>query len=150
MEGSLRISEAASLAMHAMAYIASRNGSGPVPVSEVSSSLSVSEAHLGKVLQRLVKHGFLTSRRGPRGGYEMGRKASEVRLLDVYEAVDGPLRQAGCLLEHRACAGSECILGDLVRSVNEQVRVHLTGTRISDLDFDTVRTTGGKDKGSES
>jgi Rrf2 family protein len=148
MEGSLRISEAASLAMHAMAYIASKNGSGPVPVSEVSSSLSVSEAHMGKVLQRLVKHGFLTSRRGPRGGYAMVREARDARLLDVYEAVEGPLRQAGCLLGHRACRGKECILGDLVHVVNEQVRSHLSSTRVSDLRFKPRRSTGGAAIGS--
>lgn len=137
MQGSLRISEAASLAMHAVAYIASHGGEGPVPVSKMASALGVSEAHLGKVLQRLVKYRFLDSRRGPKGGYVLGRDTEDVRLLEVYEAVDGPLKKAECLLDHRVCGGSECILGNLLRSVNDQVRQRLTTTRLKDLVLET-------------
>jgi Rrf2 family protein len=135
MEGALRISEAASLALHAMSYIAARGGSGPVPVPALSAALGASEAHLGKVLQRLARLGFLESRRGPRGGYSMGRDARELTLLEIYEAVDGPLHLTTCLLERRAC-GQSCIFGGLLESVDRQVREHLTHTRLSDVSFE--------------
>ena len=141
MEGSLRISEAASLAMHAMAYMATREDADPVSVSSLSRSLGVSEAHLGKVLQRLARHGYLESRRGPRGGYGLSEGAGELTLLTIYEAVDGPLRQSSCLLDHRVCTGSSCIFGGLLESVDSQLRDHLSGTRVADLvlELDQIR-----------
>lgn len=143
MEGALRISEAASLAMHAMAYLASREVPDPVPVSTMSRSLGVSEAHLGKVLQRLARHGYLESRRGPKGGYGMGSGARELTLLKIYEAVDGPLRDSTCLLEHQVCTGTSCILGSLLESVNSQVREHLSDTTVADLEFEPDGTRNG-------
>ena len=140
MEGTLRISDAASIAMHAMAFIASRTVQGPMSVADLASRLGVSEAHLGKVLQRLVRHGYLASRRGPSGGYEPARDLGDLTLLEVYEAVDGPLRRGECLLGRRACAGGSCILGDLVGTVNEMVRAQLARTRIGDLEFETDRS----------
>jgi len=138
MEGSLRISEAASLAMHAMAYMAGREETGPVSVASMSRSLGVSEAHLGKVLQRLARHGYLESRRGPGGGYGLGAGARELTLLSIYEAVDGPLRESACLLDRRVCTGSSCIFGGLLESVDRQVRDHLASTRVADLVFEPV------------
>jgi Rrf2 family protein len=143
MEGPLRISEAASLAMHAMAYIASHRGDSPVSVAEMSRRLDVSEAHLGKVLQRLARLGFLESRRGPRGGYELGHGAGDLTLLRIYEAVDGPLRRGQCLLGHKSCRGPECILGGLLESVNEQMREQLSQSRLADLVFEPRRPASG-------
>lgn len=140
MVGALRISDAASLAMHAMAFMATRRSEDPVSVGQIANYLKVSEAHLGKVLQRLARHGYLTSRRGPGGGYGLGSDFDELTLLDIYEAIDGPLKTRGCLLGHPVCssAGQGCILGDLIENVNEQVRQRLASTRLSQIVFQTA------------
>ena len=128
----LKISEAASLGMHAMAVLASRP-EGPVSTAELASALEVSEAHLAKVMQRLGRAGLVRSVRGPKGGFELPDGRREVTLLDVYEAVDGPLRPDACLLGRKRCRGRKCMLGDLVRSVNGDVRKRLAGTKVGEL-----------------
>ncbi len=140
MVGALRISDAASLAMHAMAFMATHRDQEPIVVSQIASAIRVSETHLGKVLQRLARHGFLTSRRGPGGGYGLSRTFESLTLLDVYEAIDGPLASTGCLLGRPVCSasGEGCILGDLIENVNEKVRQTLASTRLADIVFDPV------------
>ena len=91
------LSEAATLAMHAVALLAA-HPKRCVQSKEMSSTLGASQAHLSKVLQRLVKVGFLDSIRGPKGGFVLARKARDATLLDVYESIDGPLPQHSCLL----------------------------------------------------
>ena len=71
MSGSLKISEAASLALHTMVYLAG-DPSAHYPAGRLAEALCVSEAHLAKVLQRLVKAGMLVSVRGPKGGFRLG------------------------------------------------------------------------------
>ncbi len=132
MSSVLKISEAASLAMHAMAVLASRP-KGRVSTAELASTLDVSEAHLAKVLQRLGKAGLVRSARGPKGGFGLIDSRRDVTLLEVYEAIDGPFRPDGCLLGQKMCRGAKCMLGYLVRSVNRSVKNRLADTKVGEL-----------------
>jgi len=128
----LRISEAATLALHSMALLAARPG-GLLATHEMATELRVSEAHLSKVLQRLSKAGLVAATRGPGGGFELAKEPGEISLLDVYETIDGPLGCDECLLGTPTCRGEACMLGDLIKSVNEQMRTYLSTTRLADV-----------------
>ncbi|MCK4620269.1 MAG: Rrf2 family transcriptional regulator, partial [Desulfobacterales bacterium] len=67
MSNIIKISEAASMAIHAMVFLASESGR-IVPSREIATTLRSSEAHLSKVMQRLAKAGLVSSTRGPKGG----------------------------------------------------------------------------------
>ena len=56
-----------------------------------------------------------------------------MRLLDVFEAVEGGFRPTDCLLPRRICSGRSCVFGDLVVSLNDRVLDYMRSTRISDL-----------------
>lgn len=132
MSNVLRISEAASLALHAMVYLAANPGR-PISAREIASVLQVSEAHLSKVLQRLAKSGLVQSNRGPKGGFVLGRSPEKVALLEVYEALEGKLAPSNCLFGTPICGGKKCILGKLLRTVNREVGKYLSDTRLSEL-----------------
>ncbi|OFZ82724.1 MAG: hypothetical protein A2583_05115 [Bdellovibrionales bacterium RIFOXYD1_FULL_53_11] len=140
MAGIIKISEAASLALHA-AYIMAETPDSPHAVSRMSKSLGVSNAHLAKVLQRLTTTGITRSIRGPTGGFVLSKNPQKVTLLDVYEAISGSLKPTECLLQKPVCGGKSCILGDLLCSVDNKVRQQLASTRLSDLH--ATRTTKG-------
>lgn len=131
-QSSLRISEAASLALHSMALLAAK-AEKPLTTREVAGELCVSEAHLSKVFQRLAKAGLVSSTRGPGGGFVLAKGPDTISLLEVYETIDGPLTGQDCLLGEPTCAGKGCLLGGLVKAVNEQLRTYLTQTRLSDI-----------------
>ena len=132
MAGVLRISEAGSLALHAMVILAT-DPEGLHSAGQVASAMGVSEAHLSKVLQRLARAGLVRSARGPKGGFGLAKGPAEITLLDVYESIDGPLRSETCLLGRPICNGKHCILGRLLVSVNQQVRRKLATARLSEL-----------------
>ncbi len=60
----IAISDAATLAIHALAYLANQQDSKPISTGKVAEAFGFSEAHLSKVFQRLNKSGFLKSVRG--------------------------------------------------------------------------------------
>jgi Rrf2 family protein len=128
----LRISEAATLALHTLALLAARPGE-IMSTHRIASRLDASEAHLAKVLQRLARMGLVRSIRGARGGFVLGREPDDVTLLEAYEAIDGPLRPNTCLMGHRVCRDHGCILGGLLEEINRDVRQHLSSQRLSDL-----------------
>jgi len=151
-----RLSEAGSLALHATAFLAANPDdilsavvqADPnlvamastredkrmrLSAGEIASALNVSEAHLAKVMQRLARAGLVRSVRGPNGGYTLARPSDEIALLDVYEAVEGPLSTDDCLLEEPICSGRTCIFGGLVKKLNTEVREHLAATKLANL-----------------
>lgn len=132
MSTALNISEAASLGLHAMALLAAKE-EHHLSAGEMAKHLKASEAHLAKVLQRLAHMGLVHSVRGPHGGFWLARRAEEISLLEIYEAIEGPLCGDTCLLESPVCYGTSCILGGLIETVNRQVREYLSGTKLSEL-----------------
>ena len=128
----LRMSTAASLALHAISLLAA-NGNRTLSTKEIAARLRASEAHLSKVLQRLARVRLVESTRGPKGGFCLAKAGGDIRLLEVYEAIEGPLQDSVCLLGEPVCQGEKCILGRLLETVNRQAREYLAGTTLSDL-----------------
>ncbi len=118
MSSLIGISEAASIGWHAMIVLAS-SGDKLCSTAEIADRLQVSGAHLSKVLQRLTKAGLVDAVRGPHGGFSLGKPATEMTVLDIYEAIEGPLQERKCLLREPICNGKCCIIGDLFHRIDE-------------------------------
>jgi Rrf2 family protein len=128
----VNISAAVSLALHTMALLA-KVGQRRFRNQDIADSLNASGHHLAKVMQRLVKAELVDSICGPHGGFLLGRPADQITLLDVYEAIDGPLGEAGCFLKEPICSGRECILGEVLHSIQRQLQDYLSTTTLADL-----------------
>ena len=133
MDNILKISEAASLAMHAGVYLAVNNHKKVLSTREIANTLGASEHHLSKVLQRLTRAGLVNPIRGPRGGFVLGRAPDKITLLEVYEAIEGHFAATNCLLSTRICKGKKCILGGLLERLNQETREYLKRTKLSEL-----------------
>jgi Rrf2 family protein len=142
MANAFKVSEAASLALHSMAFLAEHRDR-LVSAHEMASALRVSEAHLSKVLQRLARAGLVKSTRGPKGGFTLGRPRSKITLLEVYETIEGPLAMGSCLLGSPVCGGEKCIFGGLLRMINKRMKDYLAQTRLPELGYIGRRKHGG-------
>lgn len=128
-----RISDAASLAIHAMMLLSVTDAKQPISVAVMAERLGVSRAHLAKVFQRLAKADFVHSTRGPQGGFVLSRNADSIFLVEIYEIIEGPLRDVECLLGQPVCAGKCCVLGGLLHKIHSEVHDYFTKTRLSDI-----------------
>jgi len=129
--GMLKISDAATLGLHAMAYLAQRPDSRSAN-RDIAGALNASQAHLAKVMQRLEHAGLVNSLRGPAGGFQLAKPAEKVTLKTIYEVIEGPLASTHCLLGQPICNG-QCPLGDLVHGIDRQVAERVAGTRLSEF-----------------
>ncbi len=126
-----RLSEAASLALHAAAYLQAHGDQRP-SAAAVAAELHVSVHHLAKVLQRMAHAGLVESVRGPKGGFRLVRPGNQITLLDIYEAMEGPLAPRPCLLGSRPlCAYQECLLGPLNLALHKRVRSYFATQKLS-------------------
>src|SRR5262249_13623465 len=78
-------------ALHALQYLAARGGETPVPSHHIARARGLSGPSLLKALTLWVSAGVLRWVEGPNGGYRLARPAAKITLLEVVEAVGGPI-----------------------------------------------------------
>jgi len=132
----IKISERVNLAIHALGYMATYSGEEPFAVSHIAERMEVSPSHLAKVMQMLVKSGFITSVRGAKGGFYFIADPLNISLLNVYEAIDGPLMKQDCLLPSPMCKPGNCILNDVLTEATAFLSDNLSKKHISDFVFE--------------
>jgi len=89
----MKLTRASSYALAALAYLAREKPDAPVASHDMAARANgIPERFLLKVLKPLVDSGVLKSVKGPNGGYQLARAPKDVTLLEVVEAVDGPIR----------------------------------------------------------
>ena len=132
MTSMLKISDAAAIAFHSMIFLTVNNNK-LITVPEIAESFDISENHLSKVLQRLVKAALVESVKGPKGGFKLAKHPGIITFLDIYEAIDGIIENKCCLLGKKICSKSICIMDDLLNSTNKQIKNYFKNKKLSDF-----------------
>lgn len=127
----IHISEAASLAIHSMALIAS--STTRLNAKKISEILHVSQNHLAKILQVLAKNEYLESNRGPGGGFIVKKHADEVSMLEIYQLIEGNVDCQFCGITENQCPFITCIFGGKPDKLTNEFVEYLSNTKISDL-----------------
>lgn len=127
------ISEASSLAIHSLAYIAKMGGER-LNVRRIAETMDASKDHLAKVLQRLSKAGLVESVRGPKGGFVLTKPAEDITLLEIYEAMEGKMVVSPCPIRHNGkCPFKKCIFGGVFDRVTEEIKEYFEDRTLNDI-----------------
>lgn len=129
----MKISRSTGYALVAVGYIAQNYKDGAVLAARVSKEYGIPLEYLLKILQQLVRANVLRSKRGPRGGFFLARPAETITLLEVIEAVDGPLMGHLHLSEQTNNAPFSLKMEGVCRKAAEQVKVIYGNAKLSDL-----------------
>ncbi|KPK64404.1 MAG: hypothetical protein AMK73_04625 [Planctomycetes bacterium SM23_32] len=98
----------------AMVDLALHRSDGPVSLQVLADEQQIPERYLAKIIQDLRRSGLIRSVRGAHGGYALNRRPEETTLLDVWEALEGPLCPVECLEADSGCAmQAECVTRDV-------------------------------------
>jgi Rrf2 family protein len=125
------LSEAASIGIHGMILIS--RSKVPVNVIRIAELTGSSRHHVAKVMQRLSKAGFITSLRGPSGGFSIVPNPGAVTFLDIYEAIEGKIQISECPNDKQICPFEKCIMNNVISKMSEDFREYLAKQSISDF-----------------
>ena len=92
----MRLTARSEYGLLALIDLGCRYGSGPVSAREVSERQGVPSKFLEQLLAALRKAGLVSAVRGARGGFTLTRDPSEITVLEVVEALEGPLAPTAC------------------------------------------------------
>jgi Rrf2 family protein len=102
--------------------------------SLVAKEQSIPPSFLAKIISQLSIAGLLHTSRGARGGVMLAREAQDISLLDVVEAIDGPITLNECVEDISACVlGQTCSLRDVWCSAQEELVTRLKATSFSNI-----------------
>jgi Rrf2 family protein len=87
----MKLSRTVAYAVRATIQLAQQPSDTPIPCSKLASEGKMPERFLLQILRNLVTHGILRSTRGVDGGYALTRPPEDISLLDVIEAIEGPM-----------------------------------------------------------
>lgn len=99
---SMQLTRAADYAVRVMIHLLGQTP-GRVSLPSLAAATGAPESFLSKVLQSLTHGGLLVSHRGQAGGFEVSARGRESSMLEVIEAVDGPIRLNVCLTPEKSC-----------------------------------------------
>jgi Rrf2 family protein len=138
----MKLTCASSYALHAVAYMAQQKSDRPVASHKIAQERGIPERFLLKVLKPLVTARVLTSIKGPNGGYRLARPASDITMLEIVEAVDGPIRGQAPPPELRRASGKSkdgngqplyLKLDGICQQSADQTRKQLEKVKLSEL-----------------
>ncbi|HAG17202.1 MAG TPA: Rrf2 family transcriptional regulator [Bacteroidales bacterium] len=125
------LSEAASLAIHAIVLIASSDKQ--VNVNQIATATAASRNHLAKVMQRLVKSSLVSSTRGPAGGFVLKKSPADISLYDIYLSVEGPIELEDCPLDRPICPFDKCIMGGIMHRLTNDFKKYLMTEKVANF-----------------
>ena len=128
----MKLSQSVTYAVHAALRLAADENQAPVSCSRIAERGNMPERFLLQILRELAKQGILQSTRGGSGGFMLERDPEDISLLDVIEAVDGPL-PAGMPINVTFPEQSALRLRKTLQEVNDATRRQLAVVKLTHL-----------------
>ena len=130
----MKINTRVRYAIRMMADIAKNGLEAPVPLKDVARRQGLSRLYLSQLATPLRTASLLRSVWGNKGGYVLARSAAEIKLLDVIEAVDGPVGIIDCVLDPQSCDRmDDCETVAVWRDINNSITDILSKYTLEDL-----------------
>ena len=125
------ISRTAEYALRAVVFLGNQGKARTT--ADIAKGSDAPVDYLSKVLQNLGRAGIVVSRRGLNGGFSLGRDASDISLLDVFEAVEKFQRIHECPLGHPDHVSQLCPLHQRMDSVMASAEEVYRTTSVADV-----------------
>ena len=101
---SMQLTRAADYGVRVMIQLVALADNGRISLPELARATGAPQSFLSKVLQALTRYGLISSQRGQAGGFHITQRGGAASMLDVVQAIDGPVCLNVCLSPGRSCS----------------------------------------------
>jgi Rrf2 family protein len=135
----LRLSKKTDYALIALTDLASSPPGTLSSSREIAARYDIPVKLMAKVLHQLAKCGLLASHQGTRGGYHLARPATQISVVDVIQAIDGPVTVTACSDIDESCDQyATCNVRDPLSRLKDRIVQSLAAFTIQELASDDV------------
>jgi Rrf2 family protein len=130
----MQITRQADYAIRAVRFLAKQGSSERVATSTVAREMKIPASFLAKIISQLSIAGLLHTSRGARGGVSLAREPKDISVLDVVEAIDGPILLNDCVGTNKPCTfEDECLVHPIWVEAQETLVKKLRASRFDVL-----------------
>ena len=130
----MQITRQADYAVRAILHLSRQNGGERAATSHIAQEQHIPPSFLAKIISQLSIAGLLHTSRGARGGVTLARAPKDITLLEVIEAIDGPIQLNECVGDNGLCTfDDDCPLKPVWCEAQEDLVTRLRDTNFADL-----------------
>tara|TARA_B100000941_G_C28441992_1_gene520186 strand:- start:280 stop:693 length:414 start_codon:yes stop_codon:yes gene_type:complete len=132
----MKLSTKGRYAVMALADLANFSSNSPISLRDISFRQGISILYLEQIFLKLKKNKIVNSVRGSNGGYILNKNPSQIKISEVFEAVDEKIKTIGCSKNSKkGCNGKsvKCITHNLWDELDGHINVFFENKNISDL-----------------
>lgn len=129
----MQITRQADYAVRAMVYLAQLGPHNRASTSQIAQEKKIPPSFLAKIVSQLSVAGLLQTSRGARGGVALAKNPEQITLLDVVEAIDGPIMLNECVNNGNCSFGDDCPMKPIWCEAQKELV-----TRLENATFATV------------
>jgi Rrf2 family protein len=134
--------------MRAMLDIATHGNGDLVLLKDIAARQDISKRYLEHMMTQLRNRGLVVSERGASGGYRLARDPADIRLDQIFEALEGEIAPVQCVRDSSVCnRADDCVTRELWCEVSDAMRAALAKKTLADLKRrleDTQPVAGGR------
>ncbi|MCX5633708.1 MAG: Rrf2 family transcriptional regulator [Phycisphaerae bacterium] len=118
----MKISTRTRYGMRAVLELALAYGAGPLQIKVIAEKQNISNKYLEQLIAIIKTAGIVRSIRGPHGGYVLAKPPQDIKLSDIFKALEGPVLTVECVENKDACEHyADCITRRLWIEVNDAI-----------------------------
>lgn len=129
----LRVTKLTDYATVVLTVLAARPGQ-VLSAADLAEHAGLEQPTVSKLLKPLAQAGLVEGLRGVHGGYRLSREASDISLIEIVEAMEGPLAMTECSQDHGQCGiAHQCGVRANWRLINDVVGEALRGVTLQQM-----------------
>jgi len=130
----MQITRQADYAVRAVLFLANKEPNQRSATSQIAKEQHIPPSFLAKIISQLSIAGLLHTSRGARGGVTLAREPKDITLLEVIEAIDGPIMLNECVGENSICTfDNDCPLRPVWCAAQEELVGRLKNTNFQKM-----------------
>jgi Rrf2 family protein len=130
----MQVTHQADYAIRTMFYLSRLDPNQKVATSQIASEYKIPPSFLTKIISQLSIAGLIHTSRGARGGITLARSSEDISLLDVLQAIDGPIALNECVQDPGICSFSpDCVIHKFWIGASEDLNNRLRSTSFARL-----------------
>jgi Rrf2 family protein len=130
----MKLSTRTRYGLRAIIELAGNQNNGPMQINAIAHKQDISVKYLEQLMAILKSAGFVRSIRGAKGGYILAKPANQIKLSDVFNALEGPVTTVECLENENYCTrAADCVTRQVWAEVQKAIMNVLQSMTLQDL-----------------